>query len=293
MSLSKPFLVVSDLHLGAVPAATEREFREFLRYAAAEASGLLINGDLFDVWVASQHFVVRDHVRVLAGIADVVDAGVPVYFVGGNHDALEYGGSVFRDDLGVITLDEPAQVVLGAYRTLVIHGDGVWAGQTDYRKRHPILRSRAFRWIAQRIVHLDRIYEAIARWSTTKDVVARHLRGDDTGPKPYAPLLEEWAAAQLRARNDIDLVLTGHSHLPAQVEVEPGRHYMNTGDWISHMTYGVLPAAGGRPELHRWPDRAPYVLGHTSSERVPDAASSWTPEVSNSRAVQPSSHADA
>ena len=292
MSPGKPFLVVSDLHLGAVPAATERAFREFLRYAAAEASGLLINGDLFDVWVASRHFVVRDHVRVLAGIADVVDAGVPVYFVGGNHDALEYGGSVFRDDLGVITLEEPAHVVLGAYRTLVIHGDGVWAGQTDYRKRHPILRSRAFRWIAQRLVHLDRIYDAIARWSATNDLVARHLRGEDTGPKHYAPLLEAWAAAELRARSEIDLVLAGHSHLPAHVEVEPGRYYMNTGDWISHMTYGVLPAAGGRPELRRWPDRALYITGEGSTARGLDSAPHWTPDMSNSRAAQPSSHAD-
>lgn len=34
----KPFIVVSDTHLGAVPLATER-FREFLDYAASEASG--------------------------------------------------------------------------------------------------------------------------------------------------------------------------------------------------------------------------------------------------------------
>jgi UDP-2,3-diacylglucosamine hydrolase len=292
MTVGKPFLVVSDLHLGAVPGETERAFRQFLGYAAAEASGLLINGDLFDVWVASRHFVVRDHVRVLAGIADVVDAGVPVYFVGGNHDALEYGESVFRDDLGVITLEEPAQIVLGAYRTLVIHGDGVWAGRADYRKRHPILRSRAFRWIAQRIVHLDRIYDAIARWSATNDLVARHLRGENTGPKPYAPVLQEWATAALRARGDIDLVLAGHSHLPAYVEVEPGRYYLNTGDWISHMTYGVLPAAGGRPELRRWPDRALYVGDQASAEPARHA-SSWVPEMSNSRAVQPSSRADA
>ena len=291
MTTGKPFLVVSDLHLGAVPAATERAFRDFLRYATAEASGLLINGDLFDVWVASRHFVVRDHIRVLAGIADVVDAGVPVYFVGGNHDALEYGGSVFRDDLGAITLEEPAQVNLGAYRALVIHGDGVWAGQTGYRKRHPILRSRAFRWIAQRLVHLDRIYDAIARWSTTNDLVARERRGEDTGPKHYAPLLEEWAITELRTRSDIDLVLAGHSHLPAYVEVEPGRHYLNTGDWISHMTFGVLPAAGGRPELFRWPDRAQYVASDATDERARDATN-WTPKMSNSRAAQPSSHVD-
>jgi UDP-2,3-diacylglucosamine hydrolase len=255
---AKPFLVVSDLHLGAVPVETERAFREFLRYVSSDASGLLINGDLFDVWVASRHFVVRDHVRVLAAIADVVERGVPVYFVGGNHDALEFGGAMLRDDLGVTILEEPARIVLGSYQALVIHGDGVQRERSEYRKRHPILRSSAFRWLTQRLVHLDRIYDGIARWSGTKEFVERELRGEGTGPKPYARLIQDWAVAALQEMPDIDLVLAGHSHLPAQVEIELGRYYMNTGDWISHMTYGVLPGMGGEPELRRWPDRTRY-----------------------------------
>ncbi|MEW5916530.1 MAG: metallophosphoesterase, partial [Gemmatimonadota bacterium] len=209
MESQKPFLIVSDLHLGAVPNEVERAFRDFLRHAAADASGLLINGDLFDVWLATRHFVVRDHVRVLAGIADVVDAGVPVYFVGGNHDALELGGSMLRDDLGVTILEEPARLTLGNFETVVIHGDGVQPGRNEYRKRHPVLRSRVFRSIAQRLVHLDRIYDGIAKWSATKEMVARHKRGEDTGPKPAAPLIEAWARDALRAMPEVDLVLAG------------------------------------------------------------------------------------
>jgi UDP-2,3-diacylglucosamine hydrolase len=254
MQPQKPFLVVSDLHLGAVSSEVEQAFRDFLRYAAAEASGLLINGDLFDVWLATRHFVVRDHVRVLAGIADVVDAGVPVYFVGGNHDALEFGGHLLRDDLGVTILDEPARLKLGQYNALVIHGDGVQPGRTGYHKRHPVLRSRSFRWIAQRLVHLDRIYDAVAKWSETPALVGRHRRREDMGPKRSAPGIEAWAKEALRTSLDVDIVLAGHSHLPALVEVEPRRYYMNTGDWISHMTFGVLPVIG-LPELRRWPER--------------------------------------
>lgn len=258
MTIGKPFLVVSDLHLGAVPSETERAFRGFLRFAAAEASGLLINGDLFDVWIASRHFVVRDHVRVLAAIADVVETGIPVYFVGGNHDALEFGGSMLRDDLGVTIMEEPARLVTGAYRALVIHGDGVQAPTPHYRKRHPVLRSRAFRWFAERLVHLDRIYDGVARWSGTKEFVERHRRGEGTGPKPLAPVIEKWAVEALRRMPDVDLVLAGHSHFPAFKEVEPRRYYVNTGDWISHMTYCVIPLDGGAPELRRWPGRTRF-----------------------------------
>lgn len=268
MNAAKPFLVVSDLHLGAVRAETERAFRDFLRYVSSEASGLLINGDLFDVWVASRHFVVRDHIRVLAAIADVVDCGVPVYFVGGNHDALEFGGTMLRDDLGVTILEEPARLDLGLYRALVIHGDGVRAGKSEYRKRHPLLRSSAFRWFTQRVVHLDRIYDGIARWSGTKGFVERELRGEGTGPKPSAPLIEDWARTALRRAPDINLVLAGHSHLPVYVKVEPGRYYLNTGDWISHMTYAALPLTRGEPEIRRWPEQTPYATHDTAQVNV-------------------------
>jgi UDP-2,3-diacylglucosamine hydrolase len=141
----------------------------------------------------------------------------------------------------------------------VIHGDGVQAGRSDYHKRHPVLRSSAFRWIAQRLFHLDRIYDAVAKYSETTELVERQRRGD-TGPKPAAPLIEAWAREALAVNQDVDLVLAGHSHLPALVEVAPGRYYMNTGDWVSHMTYGVIPATGA-PELRAWPDQTVFARG--------------------------------
>jgi UDP-2,3-diacylglucosamine hydrolase len=252
---TRPFYVVSDVHLGAVPPATERAFRAFLAHVAAAASGLLINGDLFDVWLATRHFVVRHHVRVLAAVADLVDAGVPVYFIGGNHDALEFGGGMLRDELGVTLLEEPASLTLAGRRALVVHGDGVPPaprGYPAYRKRHPVLRSRAFRIAAERLAHVDHIYDRVAAWSGTRAFVARHARGESTGPKPSAAPIEAWARAALAAEPSLDLVLAGHSHLPAFAEVAPGRYYVNTGDWIEHMTYAVLPPGDGAPELRCW-----------------------------------------
>ncbi|HEU4456282.1 MAG TPA: hypothetical protein VFR81_24665, partial [Longimicrobium sp.] len=72
----KPVYVVSDTHLGAVPPATEREFRAFLDHVAREAGSLLINGDLFDFWFEYRSVILREHYRVLAKVADVVEAGV-------------------------------------------------------------------------------------------------------------------------------------------------------------------------------------------------------------------------
>jgi UDP-2,3-diacylglucosamine hydrolase len=203
------------------------------------------------VWLATRHFVVRKSVRVLARLAELVEGGLPVYFVGGNHDPLELGGDALRDDLGIITLDEPASMTFGAHRLLVIHGDGVRAGQQAYAKRHPVLRHRAFRWTAERVLHVDRLVDLIARSSGTPRFVASHLRGEGTGSKPMAPIIEAWAREALRRDRQVSVVLAGHSHLPACIEVEPGRFYVNSGDWISHMTYAVVPPRGA-PAVQRW-----------------------------------------
>lgn len=248
---ARPLVVLSDVHLGAVPATTEQALRRFLHHQRETAAALLVNGDLFDVWLATRHFVVRHHVRVLAALADLVDAGVPVYFVGGNHDALEYGGHALREDLGVVTLDEPATLQFGDHRLLVVHGDGVQPGTLAYRKRHPVLRHAGFRSAVQRLVHLDRIADLVGRTSATHRQVSRHARGEDTGPKHYAPLLEDWARSALARMPDVDVVLAGHSHLPALVAVEPGRYYVNSGDWISHMSYALVPVQGP-PTLSTW-----------------------------------------
>ncbi|HZG43710.1 MAG TPA: hypothetical protein VEY93_12160, partial [Longimicrobium sp.] len=75
---TKPVYVVSDVHLGSVPPATERAFRRFLDHVAEHASFLLINGDLFDFWFEYRHVILAEHYRVLARLRDVVEAGVPI-----------------------------------------------------------------------------------------------------------------------------------------------------------------------------------------------------------------------
>jgi UDP-2,3-diacylglucosamine hydrolase len=243
----KPVYVVSDTHLGAVPPETERAFRSFLEHVAREASYLLINGDLFDFWFEYRHVILREHFRVAAKLAEVVEAGVPVAFVGGNHDA--WGGSFLREDVGMQLLGGgPVELVLGGRRTLVAHGDGLGKGDFKYRAlkaviRHP-LSIGAFR-----VLHPDLGRKIAARASTTE----HKADAGDARARGRARFIQAWAEEQLRARPELELVLAGHAHVPAVVEVEPGRFYVNSGDWIGDRRwYVVLPPGGGAPELRAW-----------------------------------------
>ncbi|HEV7591387.1 MAG TPA: UDP-2,3-diacylglucosamine diphosphatase [Longimicrobium sp.] len=240
----KPVYVVSDTHLGAVPRETERAFRGFLDHVATHAQSLLINGDLFDFWFEYRHVILREHFRVVASLADVVDAGVKVWFVGGNHDA--WAGSFLRDEVGIELLSGPVEMTLGGRRALVAHGDGVGSGDLKYRAlkaviRHPVSIG------AFRVLHPD-----FGRWIAGRASSTAHKAGGDAAASGRAAYIRRWAEERLRADPTLELVLAGHAHVASVDEVEPGRYYVNSGDWLGSFDYVVLPADGGPPELRYW-----------------------------------------
>ncbi len=245
--MPKPAIVVSDVHLGAVPRATERAFREFLDFAAGNASELVVNGDLFDFWFEYRTVVLREHYRVVARLADVVEAGLPVTFIGGNHDA--WTGDFLEEEVGIRVLRGPVETTVAGRKALVAHGDGLGKGDLKYRAlraviRHPV-SIRAFR-----ALHPDFGMRMAMLASTTE----HKADTGDAAARGRARFIEEWAAEQLGGTTDVEMVLAGHAHVPSVSEVAPGRFYANSGDWIRHFTYLVVhPEPGTPPELRRWP----------------------------------------
>ena len=243
---SKPVYVVSDIHLGAVPAETERAFRRFLDHVAQDASFLLINGDLFDFWFEYRHVVLAEHYRVLAKLKDVVEAGVSIAFVGGNHDA--WAGPFLRDEVGIALYSGPVEMTLGGRRTLVAHGDGVGRGDLKYRALKKMIRNPVTVG-AFRVLHPDLGRRIALMASRTEHRTA----AADEKARGRSAYIQAWALEQMRRDPGIDLVLTGHAHLASLTEVGPGRFYVNSGDWLGTYDYVVLPPGGGAPELRVWP----------------------------------------
>ncbi len=232
-------LVLSDAHLGAVPERCERRLAAFLRAAPDRADELIVAGDLFDFWFEYRTVVLRQHFGVLRRLADAVDAGLRIRLVGGNHDA--WGGSFLRDQVGVETVDGPVVTRVGGRRTYLAHGDGLGGGDWGYRALKRVIRSRAA-VEAFRLLPPDLTVPLVRRLSAAD--------GGEAGAASRADPLAEHAASLIRSDPDLDLVIFGHSHRPRLDEVEPGRFYLNAGDWIERFTYGEVGPDGVR--LRRW-----------------------------------------
>ncbi len=244
--MERPTYIASDVHLGAVPRATELAFLAFLRRVRDTGAALLLAGDIFDFWFEYGPVIPGRHFRVLAAIASVVEAGVPVTFAGGNHDA--WGGAFLRDEVGLTFHADPFHMQLAGRRALVAHGDGVGRGDLKYRALKTLLRSRATIG-AFRALHPELGVRLARRVSSTE---MKAGRDGDAAAAERARHIEAWARGQLEADAGLDLVVCGHAHRPACVQVAPGQWYLNAGDWITHFSYITL-LPGSDPVVSTWP----------------------------------------
>lgn len=233
--------VISDVHLGGVPADNEARFLDFLGHVAERADALVIAGDLFDFWFEYRSVVLRRHFAALRRLADVVDAGVEVRMIGGNHDA--WGGGFLEEEVGLQWLEGPAVTEIGGRTTYLAHGDGLADGDWSYRLLKRVVRSEPARR-AFRALHPDLAARVVRRLTRTPE----RGQAEPSGEPERARALAEHAVEILGGRRDLDLVVFGHAHRPELREVEPGRHYLNPGDWIHSFSYGIVTPGGIRLE---------------------------------------------
>ena len=236
--------LASDVHLGAAPPEREAAFLAWLRAIPGAADHLVLNGDLFDFWFEFRTGVPKGHDAPLRTLRDLVDAGVPVTLMGGNHDW--WGGRYLREVVGVEFLQDPVVRSYAGLRTLLAHGDGLGRGDLGYKLMRLVLRGSLTRFA------FSQLGPEVGGWVAGRVTKTPYrVHGPEPDDRHRAEALAAWARAALSEDPTLDLVALGHTHVPRLDEVEPGRWYLNTGDWVYHCTYAVL-REGEPPRLLTW-----------------------------------------
>jgi len=237
--LPGPCYIISDAHLGVAPVETERNLLAFLRDARVDAKGLIVNGDLFDFWFEWKYVLPKAGYRVLAALSEFADAGIPVVWVAGNHDC--WGGDIIRRDAGIDYRMDGWRGSIAGWRSRVDHGDGLREVEDRrYRALRVVLRNRAAMW-AFRWLHPD----LGARLALGSSHASRTYKAKDDGEG-----LRRVALRDLGESPDVDLLVFGHSHVPALDQAPNGQAYANAGNWLDDSTF--LRVTDDEVALNRW-----------------------------------------
>ena len=240
---------LSDAHLGATLPGNDRDRERrlvtFLETGRPACAALYLLGDMFDFWFEYTRVVPRGHVRFLATLARYTDAGIPVHYFAGNHDA--WVGDYLPRECGVIIYRDNEHVTLHDKQFLLGHGDGLDPADKKYLYLRRLFRAAASRRLF-RLIHPDagiRLANACSSRSRRHprgNTLATTYRGDDHEP------IARYCKNILLQRH-VDYFIFGHRHLPLDITLSPNSRYINTGDWITHFTYAVFD--GETVRLHR------------------------------------------
>jgi UDP-2,3-diacylglucosamine hydrolase len=234
---------VADAHLGqGTPESNREREHDLLRLfdvVRGERAALYVAGDLFDFWFEYGHTVPKRYVAVLQRLGELRRAGLPVTYVGGNHDF--WIGDYLRRELDVAFTDKPLPLTIQGRRILLAHGDGMGPGDRGYKLLKRVLRNGVARWLF-RWIHPDiGIPLATMTSHTSRHHAPRSLRGEGW-------LMETLARPVFHA--GFDALVLAHFHIPVHRRESEGELVV-LGDWIEQRSYARLEGGVFRLEDFR------------------------------------------
>ena len=228
----------SDNHLGA-PTNKESLHREkklvaWLNDIKQDATALFLLGDLFDFWFEYKTVVPKGFTRTLGKLAELSDAGIPIYFFVGNHDL--WMADYFNKELNIPVFYKPQEFMLNGSAFFIGHGDGLGPGDKGYKRMKKVFTNPFFKWLFKWL-HPD-IGMRIAQYLSVKNKL---ISGEEDAQ--FLGKDNEWLALYSKkklAEKHRDYFVFGHRHLPLEIQLNKTSKYINLGDWITHYTYGVF-----------------------------------------------------
>ncbi len=233
----KSVYFASDMHLGVRGFLHTREKEKlivrWMDEIRPDCHVLVLCGDVFDFWYEWKKVVPKGYVRILAKIAEFVDAGIPVYYFSGNHDM--WAKDYFVEETGVVLFHEPREFDISGKRFFVGHGDGLGPKDRKFKMMKALFKNRFARWLFSHLLHPDfaiRLADYFSRRSRTATGRSENTYlGDDC----------EWLymfCTDTLKKEHFDYFIFGHRHLAIDKRLEERARYINLGDWLTFYTYG-------------------------------------------------------
>jgi len=231
----------SDNHLGAPNYKESRDreaiFVDWLDQIKEDAGVIFLLGDLFDFWFEYKEVVPKGFVRTLGKLAEISDAGIPIYFFVGNHDL--WMNDYFEKELNIPVYHEPQVFEINNQLFFIGHGDGLGPGDLGYKRMKKVFTNPFSKWL-YRWLHPD-LGVKLARHLSVKNKL---ISGDEDAK--FLGEDKEWLvqyAHRKLSEKHYDYFVFGHRHLPMEIQLNENAKYINLGDWINYYTYAEFDGA--------------------------------------------------
>ncbi|MEE8149270.1 MAG: UDP-2,3-diacylglucosamine diphosphatase [candidate division Zixibacteria bacterium] len=221
--------IFSDAHLGAHSEAKESEklskIGQLCQLVKEDGDRLVILGDLFDFWFEYKHTAPKEHYQVLFLLSELVKQGIQIDYVSGNHDF--WLDDFFETQMKIKLHRDEFETDYGGKRIHFIHGDGLAAGDWAYRISKRIFRNRFNIWLYRKL-------PPDFAFALAKKVSGNSRERSSKRENKFLSDYQNYAAGKLK--DNFDVVVIGHLHMPSYEESEHGL-YINSGDFIEHFSY--------------------------------------------------------
>ncbi|MAJ12549.1 MAG: UDP-2,3-diacylglucosamine hydrolase [Flavobacteriales bacterium] len=224
----------SDFHLGSPnyeeSLKREKKIISWLNEIEKDAKKIYLLGDIFDFWFEYEKVVPKGFVRLLAKLADLVDKGIQIHFLVGNHDM--WMRSYLEKEIGLevhfkeFIIEEDNQLIF------IGHGDGLGKGDYKYKILKSLFTSNLCKWLFSRL-HPNFGIGLGQAWSNKSRKEQESIKNEEK------EILVEYCKEQQK-NNPVDYYIFGHRHIPMEVKIDERANYINLGDWIHHYSYAVL-----------------------------------------------------
>ena len=240
--MSERVYFISDVHLGVPDGKRNAEQHQdvligFLRHVGETGGKLFVVGDLFDFWFEYRSSIPTTGARVIFELYALVQQGVEVVILPGNHDI--WLGDYLRNQVGLEVCDNPLEIELQGRRFHITHGDEFGA-DWKFTLSRAILKSRLCIWLF-RLLHPDLGIRLGRMTSGVSDARARIT------PRNDRRIYEKVAEKLIQDGNDV--VVCGHYHHGIDMDIYGGKLIV-LGNWLRSDTYAELE--NGEIRLMRW-----------------------------------------
>lgn len=221
--------VISDLHL-ATHACKPKKILKYLKSISPQA--LVLNGDIIDAWRFTRNYFPKPHLKVVRQIIKMMEKGVRVYYITGNHD--EFLRKFAPTSMGNLKIVNQLVLELDGQKTWIFHGD-IFDSNIHQKK-----------WLAKFGAALKGflsvlnsfINQILQLWGKDEVILYKSIKQRLVRDKLNLSANESKilnAAIQQGYQN----VICGHTHVPKEKQIKidgTNFRYLNCGDWVEHFT---------------------------------------------------------